>query len=81
MMVPGPEGQVESATMKRVTLRIVPFLMLCYFIAFVDRVNVGFAALQMTVVEKRPGFPPDTMFTHNRPDLIPRLRPTGHRLA
>ena len=46
-MVPGPEAQVESATMKRVTLRIVPFLMLCYFIAFVDRVNVGFAALQM----------------------------------
>jgi len=46
-MVPGPEGQVESVTMKRVTLRIVPFLMLCYFIAFVDRVNVGFAALHM----------------------------------
>jgi ACS family tartrate transporter-like MFS transporter len=46
-MVPSPEGQVESATMKQVTLRIVPFLMLCYFIAFVDRVNVGFAALQM----------------------------------
>lgn len=33
--------------MRRVTLRIIPFLMLCYFIAFVDRVNAGFAALQM----------------------------------
>jgi ACS family tartrate transporter-like MFS transporter len=33
--------------MRRVTLRIVPFLMACYFISFVDRVNLGFAALQM----------------------------------
>ncbi|MGI3899457.1 MAG: MFS transporter [Janthinobacterium lividum] len=31
----------------RITWRILPFLMLCYFIAFVDRVNAGFAALQM----------------------------------
>ena len=28
-------------------VRLVPFLMLCYFIAFVDRVNAGFAAFQM----------------------------------
>ena len=33
--------------MRRVTLRIVPFLMVCYFISFLDRVNLGFAALQM----------------------------------
>ena len=33
--------------MRRVTLRLVPFLMLCYFVSFVDRVNLGFAALQM----------------------------------
>ena len=33
--------------MTRVIWRIVPFLMVCYFIAFVDRVNAGFAALQM----------------------------------
>ena len=33
--------------MRKVTLRILPFLMLCYFIAFVDRVNAGFAALDM----------------------------------
>jgi len=38
---------VEVATMRLVTLRIIPFLMICYFIAFVDRVNAGFAALQM----------------------------------
>ncbi len=28
-------------------MRIVPFLMVCYFIAFVDRVNAGSAALHM----------------------------------
>src|ERR1700688_515077 len=33
--------------MRRVVWRIVPFLMLCYFVSFLDRVNVGFAALQM----------------------------------
>jgi MFS family permease len=38
---------VETRTMRQVTLRIVPFLMVCYFIAFLDRVNLGFAALQM----------------------------------
>jgi len=38
---------LETRTMKRVMLRLVPFLILCYFIAYLDRVNVGFAALQM----------------------------------
>ena len=38
---------VESETMRRISLRIMPFLMVSYFIAFVDRVNVGFAGLQM----------------------------------
>ncbi len=38
---------LETATLKKVTWRLIPFLMLCYFIAYVDRVNVGFAALQM----------------------------------
>jgi MFS transporter, ACS family, tartrate transporter len=33
--------------MRQVALRIAPFLMVCYFISFVDRVNLGFAALQM----------------------------------
>jgi MFS family permease len=38
---------LEKSTMRQVSLRLVPFLMLCYFFAFVDRVNAGFAALQM----------------------------------
>src|SRR3954453_20811951 len=37
----------EQAIMSKIAWRIVPFLMLCYFIAFIDRVNAGFAALQM----------------------------------
>jgi MFS transporter, ACS family, tartrate transporter len=38
---------VETRTMRQVTLRIVPFLMVCYFVSFLDRVNLGFAALEM----------------------------------
>jgi MFS transporter, ACS family, tartrate transporter len=38
---------IEQSTMRRVTRHLVPFLMFCYFINFLDRVNVGFAALQM----------------------------------
>jgi MFS transporter, ACS family, tartrate transporter len=33
--------------MRQVGWRLVPFLMVCYFVSFVDRVNVGFGALQM----------------------------------
>jgi len=36
-----------TGIMSKITWRIVPFLMVSYFIAFVDRVNAGFAALQM----------------------------------
>ncbi len=39
--------ELEKQTLKRVTLRLVPFLIVCYFIAYLDRVNVGFAALTM----------------------------------
>src|ERR1700757_942220 len=39
--------ELEARTIKRVTVRLVPFLILCYFIAYLDRVNVGFSALQM----------------------------------
>jgi MFS transporter, ACS family, tartrate transporter len=46
-IAPSGVSPVETATMRRVTLRLLPFLMLCYFVSFVDRVNVGFAALDM----------------------------------
>jgi len=34
-------------TMRRVSWRLLPFLMICYFVSYLDRVNVGFGALQM----------------------------------
>ena len=37
----------ESATYAKVTLRLLPFLFICYVAAYLDRVNVGFAKLQM----------------------------------
>jgi ACS family tartrate transporter-like MFS transporter len=40
-------SSLEARTMRQVAWRILPFLMACYFVSFVDRVNVGFAALQM----------------------------------
>ena len=41
------EAALEKATMWKIGIRLVPFLMVCYFIAYVDRVNSGFAALTM----------------------------------
>ncbi len=38
----------EKRTYAKVFWRIVPFLMLCYVVAYLDRVNVGFAKLQMS---------------------------------
>ncbi len=37
----------ESRTYAKVSRRLIPFLMLCYLGAYLDRVNVGFAKLQM----------------------------------
>jgi len=41
------ERSLEQATMRRVAWRLIPFICLLYFIAFIDRVNIGFAALTM----------------------------------
>jgi len=38
---------VSAETMRRVAVRLMPFLLVCYFISFLDRINVAFAALQM----------------------------------
>src|ERR1700716_4358333 len=38
---------VEIRTIAKVAKRLVPFLIVCYFIAYLDRGNVGFAALTM----------------------------------
>lgn len=40
-------SSVEDRVVRKLTRRIVPFIMLLYFVAYLDRVNVGFAALSM----------------------------------
>jgi ACS family tartrate transporter-like MFS transporter len=42
-----PMHPLEVRTLAKVTKRLVPFLIVCYFVAYLDRVNVGFAALTM----------------------------------
>jgi ACS family tartrate transporter-like MFS transporter len=37
----------QTATLRKAVRHIVPFLFICYLIAYLDRVNVGFAALSM----------------------------------
>ncbi len=37
----------EASVYRKITWRIMPFLFFCYVLAYVDRVNVGFAKLQM----------------------------------
>src|ERR1700681_4987866 len=39
--------KLESLAYSKVTWRLLPFLFLCYVAAYLDRVNVGFAKLQM----------------------------------
>jgi ACS family tartrate transporter-like MFS transporter len=43
--VAAPEIAAKIAA--KVAWRLVPLLMLCYFVAFLDRINVSFAALTM----------------------------------
>src|ERR1700722_7521453 len=43
----------EDLIFRKIALRLVPFLFLCYLAAYLDRVNVGFAKLQM---QKELGF-------------------------
>ena len=38
---------MEAQVISKVSRRIVPFVAFCYFLCYLDRVNVGFAALQM----------------------------------
>src|SRR6266849_3311178 len=39
---------LADRTRKRINRRLIPFLFLLYIIAFLDRINVGFAGLEMT---------------------------------
>src|ERR1700686_2725146 len=42
-----PMHDLERRVIGKVMLRLIPFLILCYFVAYLDRVNVSFAKLHM----------------------------------
>jgi ACS family tartrate transporter-like MFS transporter len=37
----------EAAIVRKITLRIIPFVFLLYIVSYLDRANIGYAALQM----------------------------------
>ena len=39
--------EIGALTLRKVSVRLLPFLILLYVIAYLDRVNFGFAALEM----------------------------------
>jgi len=41
------DAAIEQRTMRKVYLRILPFVFACYFLCYLDRINVSFAALTM----------------------------------
>ena len=41
------DPQFLDGIYRKVSLRLLPFLTLCYMLAFLDRINIGFAKLQM----------------------------------
>jgi Sugar phosphate permease len=41
------KSALEEQTIKRISKRIIPFLIILFVMAFLDRTNIGFAALHM----------------------------------
>lgn len=42
-----PQQEVLDGAYRKVTLHLIPFIFICYLFNYLDRVNVGFAKLQM----------------------------------
>jgi len=41
------DASLEASTMRKVYLRLLPFAIICYILAYIDRINSSFAALTM----------------------------------
>ncbi len=41
--------EAEAALVRKVALRFMPLIMICYFFAFFDRINIGFAKAQLQI--------------------------------
>src|SRR6201989_90153 len=52
-------SEIATSTIRAIPWRLIPFLVLAYFLSYLDRVNLGFAALTMN---KELGFSP-TVFS------------------
>src|SRR6185312_12404767 len=42
-----PMDAIERSCMRKIYLRLLPFAVIAYFLAYIDRINVSFAALTM----------------------------------
>ena len=70
MMASEPEPS-EQRTLRRVRRRLVPFAFICYVVAYIDRVNVGFAA---TELQRDLGLSATAVW-HRRRTVLSRLLP------
>src|SRR5262245_37147603 len=41
------KSAIETSTISAISRRLIPFLILAYFLAYLDRVNLGFAAITL----------------------------------
>src|SRR4051794_13304480 len=41
------DNTIEQSAMRKIYIRLLPFAILSYFLAYVDRINISFAALTM----------------------------------
>jgi MFS transporter, ACS family, tartrate transporter len=41
------DGAIEKSAMRKACMRLLPFAILSYFLAYIDRINVSFAGLTM----------------------------------
>ena len=64
-------SELETSTIRAISWRLIPFLVLAYFFSYLDRVNLGFAALTMNAELK---FSP-TDLRLGRRHLLHRLFP------
>ena len=67
------EAAVEKSAMRKIYLRLLPFAVLSYILAYIDRINVSFAGLTMRT-EKRSVAPAPCQARQGPP--IPQR---GHR--
>ena len=44
------KSEIETSTIRTISWRLIPFLVLAYFFSYLDRVNLGFAALTMNTM-------------------------------